>query len=279
MISIVPWLGFLDPLWCLWDENRQCLHDKAADTIVVNDPLPKEQVATPQTPAPPSTSPSQQSYAVPGPYYGTPYSQWAQPQIVARTNGLAVASLVCSLVGLIFIAIPSIVGIVFGFISRTQIRRSAGAQTGAGLALAGIIVGFVIVALWTLIFTVSAISGTRNMGSASIATTIEADYSAAVPSVLPACPSTAGITCLENEERQIGQGIAHFATELSKLQLPVTVEAQQTELVELAKSYSQQLLSLAASTSPDEYQQLQSKFNPNGQSEIATDVSSLVASL
>ncbi|MGD0381372.1 MAG: RDD family protein [Acidimicrobiales bacterium] len=33
----LSWVGFLDPLWCLWDDNRQCLHDKVADTIVVND--------------------------------------------------------------------------------------------------------------------------------------------------------------------------------------------------------------------------------------------------
>jgi uncharacterized RDD family membrane protein YckC len=31
-------LGALDPLWCLWDDKRQCLHDKAAGTIVINDP-------------------------------------------------------------------------------------------------------------------------------------------------------------------------------------------------------------------------------------------------
>ena len=30
------WIGLLDPLWCLWDDKRQCLHDKVADSIVVN---------------------------------------------------------------------------------------------------------------------------------------------------------------------------------------------------------------------------------------------------
>ena len=30
-------IGLLDPLWCLWDANTQCLHDKAVDTVVVND--------------------------------------------------------------------------------------------------------------------------------------------------------------------------------------------------------------------------------------------------
>lgn len=31
------WIGLLDPLWCLWDDKRQCLHDKVADSIVIND--------------------------------------------------------------------------------------------------------------------------------------------------------------------------------------------------------------------------------------------------
>jgi uncharacterized RDD family membrane protein YckC len=30
-------IGLLDPLWCLWDDKRQCLHDKVADSIVIND--------------------------------------------------------------------------------------------------------------------------------------------------------------------------------------------------------------------------------------------------
>lgn len=35
--GFLSYLGLLDPLWCLWDGGRQCLHDKAVGTIVVND--------------------------------------------------------------------------------------------------------------------------------------------------------------------------------------------------------------------------------------------------
>lgn len=35
--GFIGWLGLLDPLWCLWDEHRQCLHDKVAGSIVIND--------------------------------------------------------------------------------------------------------------------------------------------------------------------------------------------------------------------------------------------------
>jgi uncharacterized RDD family membrane protein YckC len=36
----LSWLGALDALWCLWDDKHQCLHDKAAGSIVVNDGVP-----------------------------------------------------------------------------------------------------------------------------------------------------------------------------------------------------------------------------------------------
>lgn len=30
-------MGLLDPLWCLSDDDRQCVHDKIVHTLVVND--------------------------------------------------------------------------------------------------------------------------------------------------------------------------------------------------------------------------------------------------
>ena len=34
---VVPFLGLVDAIWCLWDKDRQCLHDKIAGTVVIND--------------------------------------------------------------------------------------------------------------------------------------------------------------------------------------------------------------------------------------------------
>jgi len=54
LFSLLGWLGWLDPLWCLWDDQRQCLHDKVADSIVINDLVaeryvdPRAPVASPQ---------------------------------------------------------------------------------------------------------------------------------------------------------------------------------------------------------------------------------------
>lgn len=36
-LNLLPVVSLLDPLWCLWDKDRQCLHDKMADTVVVRD--------------------------------------------------------------------------------------------------------------------------------------------------------------------------------------------------------------------------------------------------
>ena len=71
-----------------------------------------------------------------------------------RTNGLAIASLVCGIGGFLFL-IPAILGIIFGFIARSQIRNSNGEQKGSGMALAGIIVGFAWVAILVLEITLS----------------------------------------------------------------------------------------------------------------------------
>jgi uncharacterized RDD family membrane protein YckC len=35
--AIVQVLQLLDVLWCLWDDEVQCLHDKICDTLVVSD--------------------------------------------------------------------------------------------------------------------------------------------------------------------------------------------------------------------------------------------------
>ena len=97
----------------------------------------------------------------PGQFPPTGYGSPGYPYAIApasRTNGMAIASLICAIGGVFFLGIPSILGIVFGFVSRSQIQRSNGTQTGNGLALAGIIVGFCVVAVGILILIVAAVS-------------------------------------------------------------------------------------------------------------------------
>jgi hypothetical protein len=62
---------------------------------------------------------------------------------VVKTNGLAIAALVVGCLGFAFCFVPSILAIVFGYISKSQIDQSQGTQTGRGLAIAGIVLGWV----------------------------------------------------------------------------------------------------------------------------------------
>jgi hypothetical protein len=52
--------------------------------------------------------------------------------------------------------------VIFGFVSKSQIRRGGGYQSGDGLALAGIIVGFGVIALWFAIFITSVMTTASN---------------------------------------------------------------------------------------------------------------------
>ncbi|HVT20436.1 MAG TPA: DUF4190 domain-containing protein [Mycobacteriales bacterium] len=63
----------------------------------------------------------------------------------ADTNGFAIASLVCSLVGVLLLVVGPALGIVFGAIGLRQIPRLG--QRGRGLAVAGIVIGAIVLLL------------------------------------------------------------------------------------------------------------------------------------
>jgi hypothetical protein len=108
--------------------------------------------------------------AQPG-YGATPYGQ---PVYVApggaSTNGLAIASFVCSIVGFFFITF--IVAIVLGFVARSQIKNSGGRQKGDGFAIAGIIIGFAWVAFYVLLIIVGAVTNNTNSSVISLVAAI-----------------------------------------------------------------------------------------------------------
>ena len=62
---------------------------------------------------------------------------------VTRTNGLAMASLACGLAQFALGPVAAIPAVVFGHVARQQIKRSG--EPGAGLALAGLILGWVVI--------------------------------------------------------------------------------------------------------------------------------------
>jgi hypothetical protein len=68
-----------------------------------------------------------------------------------RTNGLAIAALVVSCASLVTCPLLGGVGAVLGHVARRQIRETG--EEGDGLALAGIIIGWILVALSLLTIT------------------------------------------------------------------------------------------------------------------------------
>jgi hypothetical protein len=81
-----------------------------------------------------------------GPMAPVPYQAgFYQPLNVRRTNGFAVASLVF---GILFPVIGSIPAIILGHNARAQIRKSG--DNGDGMAIAGLVLGYLWVALFVL---------------------------------------------------------------------------------------------------------------------------------
>lgn len=88
---------------------------------------------------------------------GTTFSPYTAPAVNVtgndqpRTNGMAIASLILGIVGLLlgvlFLFIPNILAIVFGHVASSQIKNSQGTQTGQGMAIAGLIMGYFIVVI------------------------------------------------------------------------------------------------------------------------------------
>ncbi len=72
----------------------------------------------------------------------------AQATVGPSTNTMALVSLIAGIVGLtIFPFAGSIVAVITGNIGRKEVAASAGTQTGDGMALAGLIMGWIGVVL------------------------------------------------------------------------------------------------------------------------------------
>ncbi len=65
-----------------------------------------------------------------------------QPVYVqTKTNGFAIAALVLGIVWIYWIG--SILALVFGYVAKSQIERAGGRESGMGMAIAGIVLGWI----------------------------------------------------------------------------------------------------------------------------------------
>jgi hypothetical protein len=80
-------------------------------------------------------------------YYGggNPYQQ------PPRNNGLAIASMVLSLCGIVLMCasgvglLPALIGVILGHVAKGQIRRDG--TRGDGMATTGLVVGYIVIGL------------------------------------------------------------------------------------------------------------------------------------
>lgn len=119
-------------------------------------PPPAPDYGAPQTqpPAAPAYGQQPPAYGQQAPAYGQPAAAYGQP--ARKTNVLAIVSLIASIAGFVIAwGIGSIVGIICGHISLSQIKKTG--EEGRGLAVAGLIVGYIGLALAILSVIVIAI--------------------------------------------------------------------------------------------------------------------------
>jgi hypothetical protein len=83
----------------------------------------------------------------------------ARPPQVAQTNGLAMASLACGIAQFAIGPLATIPAIVLGHMARSRIRRTG--EQGAGLALAGLMLGWGAVVLGVILLIIGMAVATK----------------------------------------------------------------------------------------------------------------------
>jgi Domain of unknown function (DUF4190) len=90
------------------------------------------------------------AWSTPPPAAPPGYGYYQYGTAAAQTNGYAIASLV---LGIVWIwAIGSILALIFGYKAKAEIDRSYGRQSGRGMAIAGIVLGWIGVVGTALLF-------------------------------------------------------------------------------------------------------------------------------
>lgn len=101
----------------------------------------------------------------PPPYPGYPpgYPYYPGP-MPPETSGWAIASLVCSIAGFVgFVFVGWLLGVVFGHLALHEINRSGGRIVGRGMAVSGLVIGYVMLAL-CIVFVVVVIVAIATIG-------------------------------------------------------------------------------------------------------------------
>ena len=86
------------------------------------------------------------------------YPQQQPPMYVVQSSTLAVVSLICGILGFVgLLGIGPIIAIITGHMAKSEINRGGGRITGSGMATAGLVLGYLNLALTLLLLCVFVI--------------------------------------------------------------------------------------------------------------------------
>ncbi|MBB4908948.1 DUF4190 domain-containing protein [Actinophytocola algeriensis] len=139
------------------------MHQLGEDTVTTpQDPEGQPYYAEPPVAGAPY--PAQQQYqqpyqpqyppAYPPPGYGQPPYPYPYPP-TRSTNGMAIASMVLGIVWVYWIG--SILALIFGYVALKEIRQSK--QAGEGMAIAGIVLGWIGIGVLVIVLLLVATRG------------------------------------------------------------------------------------------------------------------------
>jgi uncharacterized membrane protein len=74
-----------------------------------------------------------------------------------KTNSRAVAAMICGVAEFFTFGLTSIPAVILGHTARTEIRQTG--EAGAGLAMTGLVLGWLAIGLWVLFWAVVLVTG------------------------------------------------------------------------------------------------------------------------
>lgn len=122
---------------------------------------PEDRVESPAPPPPAPPPPPPQVPGTAGPY--RPDSPYLPPQ--PTVAGLAIASLVLGILWMWWIG--SLLAVIFGHVALGQIKRSHGWKTGRGMAIAGVVLGWLGLATLAIVLVAAIVAGEGDEGDES----------------------------------------------------------------------------------------------------------------
>ena len=85
-----------------------------------------------------------------GPSFGVmPYQGGYYPVVATPTSGLAIGALICGIAEIFTLGFAAIPAVILGHLARQNIRRTG--ERGDGMAIAGLVLGYLGIGIWTLI--------------------------------------------------------------------------------------------------------------------------------